>query len=222
MCFRSIGTIAAKTYINNAESHRHWLLELMGQIRSFVRFSNTNTKQTEQFMSTKFDAASNTAGGFHLLFDVFCLVIIIYAEINGLIVPEGNYTHETNHDKATWSLSFPNDLSLNSRWEHRINLLPVALQSLIATNESKSANKKSGWKNFQHLSTQLAEWFLQLLHSIDYVRSSFGENRKQLACSYGLSQQHIAIMQRCLSVFKGAEQYNEASMWARLLTTYCL
>ena len=195
----------------------------MGQIRSLIRFSKKATSdEPEKCTEVAFDAGSNTAGGFHLLFDVFCLVIIIYGEINGIIVSEANMAQETMQDRARWCLSMPNDISLNSRWTNRLELLPMALQSIISNDKSMPTDNKLVQKNMQGLATQLAEWLLQLLHAMNDGKASFGEDSKMGTSAFGLSAQHITVMFNCLSAFKNAEQYQEASMWGRLLTTYCL
>ena len=70
-------------------------------------------------------------------------------------------------------------------------------------------------KGLKVLETQLAEWIIQVLQVVhgDY---------KNDASLPGVSVRHINVMLGCLSAFKDAEQYNEASMWGRLLTTCCL
>ena len=185
----------------------------MGQVRSFVRFSSKPDTTKAEASEAATDSNSNTAGGFHLLFDIFSLSIIIYSEVYGIIAPERCFPTETD-GKDGWYVSLANDMSLNSRWTKRLDLLPLAIQSIVCNEECISNDKKEASKNMQNLASQLSEWFLQLLHAINGNKSG--------AEVYGLSNEHVKTMMKCLSAFKGAEQYKEASMWGRLLTAYCL
>ena len=100
---RSICAVAGKTHVTKAQSHRTWLLELMGRIRSFVKFSTkTSPAQAEKLKDMVMSPNSNTAGGFHLLFDIFCLSIIVYSEVYGIIIPEEETLLDCQRDKDEW------------------------------------------------------------------------------------------------------------------------
>ena len=185
----------------------------MGQIRSFVKFSGKASTTQASTSDSATNPNSNTAGGFHLMFDIFSLSIIIYSEVFGIVAPE-KCDMPGNDCKDSWYISLSNDMSLNSRWLERLELLPMAIQSIVCSESGVSEEKKEISKSMQSLATQLAEWFLQLLHAIN-------EN-KAGAEFYGLSNDHVNTMMKCLSAFKGADQYKEASMWGRLLTAHCL
>ena len=192
----------------------------MGQIRSFIRFS-AKSLVTGANSVPVFDANSNTAGGFHLLFDIFCLSIIIYAEVYGIIVPEKISEHR-KHDTDIWQISLAYDISLNSRWKRRMELLPMAIQSIVYKEELIWKENKVTTKNVQNLATQLAEWFLQLLYEINGNTRMSSTGQRKSSDVLGISDQHIKTIKSCLSAFKGAEQYQEASMWGRLISAYCL
>ena len=167
-----------------------------------------------------FPADSNTAGGFHLLFDIFCLVIIVYSEMHCLIIPDTRVLMQKQ--EKTWHVPLASDLSLNSRWKKRLELLPIAIQSIASKDELLRTEKHPKSKDSSDLSTQLAEWFLHLLHEMNSRKLNFPKERECTANIDGCSALHIRTIHDCLSAFKGAEKYEEASMWARLLSTHCM
>ena len=217
---RSICTVAGKTHATSDQSNRTWLLELMGRIRSVLKFSTkTNSFHLTNSKDMITSPNSNTAGGFHLLFDIFCLAIIIYSETYGLIIPEPEAFSECKPDKQKWHKPLAYDLSLNSRWKQRIELLCMSLHSMVSSEENN--DKKSNGKDVQEISTQLSEWFLQLLHAMNGGKRSLRlEHDDKLPT--GFPKEHFEAIIECLSAFKGANQYKEASMWGRLIAAYCL
>ena len=217
---RSICTVAGKTHVTRAQSNRTWLLELMGRIRSVLKFSSkSNSSNLEISKDVIIRPNSNTAGGFHLLFDIFCLSIIIYSEVYGIIIPDREVFSEDKTSANEWNIPLSYDLSLNSRWEQRLELLRMAIQSIVSREEQ--SDKKPTDEKVQEIATQLSEWFLQLLHAMKGEKRNIAINHDN-ELSSGFPKEHFEAIIRCLSAFKGANEYKEASMWGRLITAYCL
>jgi len=80
--------------------------------------------------------------------------------------------------------------------------------------------KKSTGEKVQEIATQLSEWFLQLLHAMKGEKRNTKDHDKERPS--GFPKEHFEEITRCLSAFKEANEYKEASMWGRLITAYCL
>ena len=105
-------------YLDHFQSQRQWLLELMGQIRSNSRLTSA-TKSPTSFVH---------------LFDIFCLSLATFANLDALIYPRAK-------------LFAPDALKL------RRDLLPVALTQLFKGQDNL-------WSS---LGPQLGEWMIQIV-----------------------------------------------------------
>ena len=93
------------------QNNLQWLLELMGQIRSVLRSSEIVEKTEEELVQY---ADSNTAGGFHLLFDILTLAVILSSDIDAALP------------------SFVDNFLQTSAWRERLKLLPSATHALVS------------------------------------------------------------------------------------------
>ena len=106
--------------------HKQWLLELMGQIRLFLRSA---PKIRSEDCAKKAD--SNTASGFHLLFDILAIGALCLSETETLL----------SQDIASLT---------SSGWRNRLESLPLRYApwmhctvhcSILSPNYLKSYNK---------------------------------------------------------------------------------
>merc|ERR1719376_822129 len=141
-------------------------------------------------------ADSNTAGGFHLLFDVFCLAVTLMAEVDTLLVVD-------------------HQLTSVSAWRARLHLLPVSVQKLVA-RDAVLGTQLAEWMSL----------ILNADDVINRKKSSCSDvmNIKKSSCSdvtsrkkSVISQVHQSAMRKTLSSFMLAHKYDEGNVWGKLV-----
>ena len=145
----------------------------------------------------------------------------MYAGTDGVMIPKAN-TQVLLRQEDNKQFVHAHMLGHYCYWRDRLDMLPLAVQSLLSTtNDIQDANVKSDpvWTGSQGIETQLAECMIQLLHALNPRKADIDKDVNFQPIVNGVTKQHIKALYACLSTFKSAEQYNEASMWGRLLTT---